>query len=188
MAHLRGLNCERLYGRDYGEGLDEYAAFAIRLMHAKEFPDRLIERVRERYAGPDAAERMRERANGFAAEAYGLGEEQLIFMVYSPFVGKGERLSDYLTQERPHLLPRLDEIHDFLAGGAGHEVADELCAASGLEPRQLRTIYGGVPLLGTPQGRGSILQAMLDGDPHKEVIMTRRSPSSPLEPELLSGR
>jgi hypothetical protein len=188
MAHLRGLKCERLYGREYGEGLDEYVAFATRLMRAKEFPDWLIERIRERYAGPDAAQRMRERANGFAAQAYGIGEEQLICMVYSPFAGKGERLTDYLTRERPQLLPRLDEIHDFLAGGAGDEVADELCAASGLEPRQLRTLYGGATLLGTPAGGGNILHAMLDGDPHKEVIMTRRTPDGPLEPELLSGR
>ncbi|MGC4813631.1 hypothetical protein ACLQ29_24140 [Micromonospora sp. DT228] len=188
MAHLRGLKCERLYGRDYGEGLDEYVAFATRLMHTKEFPDWLVDRVRQRYDGPDAAVRMRERANGFAAEAYGLGEEQLICMVYSPFAGKGERLGDYLTRERPHLLDRLDEIHDFLAGGPDSDVAAELSAASGLEPRQLRTLYGGATLLGVSEGRGNILQAMLDGDPHKEVIMTRRSPDGPLEPELLSGR
>jgi hypothetical protein len=188
MAHLRGLKCERLYGRDYGEGLGEYVAFATRLMDAKEFPDWLIERVRQRYAGPDAPTRMRERANGFAAEAYGLGEDQLICMVYSPFAGKGERLPDYLARERPHLLPHLDEIHDFLAGGTDPSIADELWAASGLEPRQLRTLYGSPTLLGAAGGRSNILLAMLDGDPHKEVIMTRRSPGGRLEPELLSGR
>lgn len=188
MAHLRGLKCERLYGRDYGEGLAEYVSFATRLMRAKEFPDWLIERVRQRYAGPDAPARMRQRANEFAAEAYGLGEKQLICMVYSPFAGKGERLSDYLARERPHLSGHLDEIHDFLAGGTGGGFVDELCAASGLEEHQLRTLYGSPTLLGGAEGRKNIVHAILDGDPHKETIMTRRSPDGPMEPELLSGR
>lgn len=188
MAHLRALKCERLYGQNYGDGLGEYVTFATGLMRGKEFPDWLIERVRERYAGPDAPALMRERANRFAAEAYGLGEEQLICMVYSPFAGEGERLSDYLSRERPHLLPRLGDIHDFLVGGIGDGVAEELCAGSGLEPHELRSLYRSPTLLGAGQGPRTILHAILDGDPHKETIMTRRSPGGPMEPELISGR
>nr|BFD80636.1 hypothetical protein StreXyl84_00370 [Streptomyces sp. Xyl84] len=188
MAHLRALKCERLYGRDYGDGLAEYVAFATKLMRAKEFPEWLIDRVHQRYAGPDASALMRERAGRFAAEAYGLSEEQLICMVHSPFSGKGERLSAYLSAERPHLLPRLADVHDFLAGGDGDGVADELCEISGLEPHELRGLYRSPTLLGTGEGPRNILHAILDGDPHKEMIMTRRSPGGPLEPELISGR
>jgi hypothetical protein len=191
MAHLRGLKCERLYGRDYGEGLDEYVSFATGLMRRKEFPGWLIEQVRRRYAGPGAAHRMRERANRFAAEAYGLTEDQLICMVHSPFAGKGERLTGYLSRERAHLLPRLDEIHDLLAGATGGgpaALAEELSAASGLELDRLQSLYRSPTMLPSGEGRKNILHAILDGDPHKEMITTRRSPGGPAESELISGR
>jgi len=190
MAHLRGLKCERVYGRDYGDGLGEYVTFATRLMSRKEFPDWLIAMMRERYAGPDAAERMREVANRFAAEAYDLTEEQLICMVHSPFAGKGERLEDYLARERPHLLPQLAEIHDLLGGtGPGDGPAAELTAASGLDLDRLRSLYASPTVaLALGEGRGTLLGAILDGDPHKETISTRHSPDGPVVTELLSGR
>lgn len=67
-------------------------------------------------------------------------------------------------------------------------MADELCAASGLQPHELRSLYRSPTLLGAGQGPRNILHAILDGDPHKETIMTRRSPGGPMEPELISGR
>jgi hypothetical protein len=190
MAHLRGLKCERVYDRGYGDGLDEYVAFATGLMRRKEFPDWLVAMVKQRYAGADAADRMREVANRFAAEAYDLTEEQLICMVHSPFAGKGERLEDYLSRERPHLLPRLGEIHDVLRGtGPGAGPVAELTAASGLDLNRLRSLYRSPTVaLALGGGKGTILGAILDGDPHKETISTRHSPDGPIVTELLSGR
>ncbi len=198
MAHLRGLKCERRYGRDYAEGLREYLTFAESLMRRKEFPDELIDRVRRRYAGADAVAHMRSLANRFAWDAYGLTEEQLVCMVYSPVTDKGERLELYLDREQPRLAGRVAEVHALLAGddepetGEARQLAAALRACSGLDLQRLRTLYRspavGTPGLSTLDGRKDLLSAVLAGDPHKQVIETRHAPDGPVVRELLSGR
>lgn len=192
MAHLRGLACERLYGRDYAEGLAEYLNFAERLMRRKEFPEQLIEMVRQRYTGPDAAERMRDLANRFAAEAYGLTEEQLICMVYAPFPGKGERLVRYLEREQPGLVGAVDRIRALLEAergdGGDPDLEAELSRFTGLELDRLRTLYRSPIIDLAAGGRSNLLSAILAGDPHKETIETRHSPDGPVVHELISGR
>jgi hypothetical protein len=194
MAHLRGLKCERLYGRSYGEGLDEYVEFGVSLMRSKEFPARLIETMRARYTGPDAATRMRAVANEFAGRAYGVTEEQLTCMVYAPLAGKGERLERYLDREQPQLAGRVREIHALLSGETGPTDATAgLVAAlerlSGLDLERLRTLYRSPTItLSVHSGSEGLVGAILAGDPHKAVIETRHTPHGPVVPELLSGR
>ena len=64
MAHLRGLKCERVYERSYGEGMREYVRFALGLMRTKDYPADLIDLMRARYEGPGAIDRMRQAAAG----------------------------------------------------------------------------------------------------------------------------
>lgn len=195
MAHLRGLKCERLYGRSYRDGLREYVDFACSLMRRKEFPDRLIDSMRDRYAGADAEVHMRARANRFAMDAYGLTEEQLICMVYSPLSSKGERIELYLEREQPELAPRVRDIHALLDGetepdeGDAGRLAAALAAVSGLELARLRLLYHSVTLSPSANdGRADLMSAILSGDPHKQVIETRHSPGGKVVRELLSGR
>ena len=195
MAHLRGLKCERLYGRSYGEGLEEYVRFAAWLMQQKEFPARLIETMRERYAGADAAERMRAMANGFAKDAFGLSEEQLVCMVYSPLAGHGERLHEYLEREHPSLAPQVHDAHALLgsqttpAGLAERRLAAGLERVSGLKLERLRTLYRSPTIsLAPDDGKANLVGAILAGDPHKQIIQTRRAPGGPVVREQLSGR
>ena len=192
MAHLRGLKCERLYGRGYDEGLAEYRQFAERLMRRKEFPQRLIDIIRRRYAGAGAAERMRGMANRFAMEAYGLTEEQLICMVYAPFADKGERLDLYLEREQPQLAGLAERIRAVLDAEQEAQPASDLSAAlrrfSGLEPARLRTLYRSPIIDLASDGRKNLVSAILSGDPHKDVIETRHDPDGPVVHELLSGR
>ena len=93
MAHLRGLKCERVYQRSYSEGMQEYVEFAVGLMRSKDFPDALIEQMRARYLGSDAMVRMRREADDYAARTFGLTEQQLVCMVYSPFTDQGAGLA-----------------------------------------------------------------------------------------------
>jgi hypothetical protein len=194
MAHLRGLKCERLHGRNYAEGLAEYTAFAQSLMRDKEFPDALIEMMRARYAGDHAAERMRARANAFAHEAYGLAEEQLVCLVHSPFTDGGARLGRYLRAERPDLTEHDRAIHALLAGSdpvatGTRDLVATLESLSGLDLRWLRILYRSegirLPLAGPG---GNLVAAIIDGDPHKAVIDTRHSPDGPIVREVISGR
>lgn len=197
MAHLRGLKCERVFQRSYEEGLAEYVAFALDLMAKKDFPLELIEHMRLRYDGPGAAARMRQTVGDYALETFGLTEEQLICMAYSPFAGQGARLADYLDREQPKLADRAVQIRALLAAdngagpdsGSDAELAARLVQISGLEPRQLRILYRSpVKLLGGEGGGLEVIDAVLAGDPHKAVIQTRHAPDGPDTIEQISGR
>ncbi len=205
MAHLRGLKCERVFRRSYEEGLDEYVRFALDLMRKKDFPPELIERMRQRYAGPDAAARMRAVVGDYAMETFGLTEEQLICMAWSPFAGQGAGLDDYLSREQPALAGRTDEIRALLAGGSegagspeaggraetddAAKLAAELARISGLEPRHLRVLYSSPVRRHGERDTGLVvIDAVLAGDPHKTLIRTKHAPDGPDTVEQISGR
>jgi hypothetical protein len=198
MAHLRALKCERVFRRSYAEGLAEYVEFALGLMRKKDFPSELIEQMRARYAGPDAPARMRRAANEYAMETFGLTEQQLICMTYSPFAEKGAGLEDFLACEHPELAGRADDIHALLGGQAdgmvpSQDLDEELAGAleriSGLELPRLRVLYGSpVRRLGGGRGGTEVIDAVLEGDPHKAVIHTRHAPDGPDTLEQISGR
>ncbi|WIM94524.1 hypothetical protein ACTOB_006551 [Actinoplanes oblitus] len=189
MAHLRGLKAERMFGRDYAEGLAEYAEFAVGLMRRKEFPDLLVDMMTERYHGDGAAARLRRRINEFAWESYRLREEQLVCMVYAPFAGCGAGLDRFVTREHPAFAGRLARLHEVLAGTGDGTAADRdfLTEVSGLPLDRLRLLYHG-PAPAAGDTGGSILAAVLDGDPHKAVITTRHASAGPQLTELISGR
>jgi hypothetical protein len=198
MAHLRGLKCERLYQRSYAEGMQEYVAFALELMRKKDIPEQLVAQMRGRYEGPEAIARMRRAAADYASTTFGLTEEQLVCMVYAPFTGKGAGLEQFVGREHPSLAGRLDELHALLADespstpgpgleraeaeatGGAEALAAELSRISGLELPQLRALYRSAG----PQ----VIDAVLDGDPHKAVIPTQHTTHGPQVFEQISGR
>jgi hypothetical protein len=191
MAHLRGLKCERVFRRSYDEGLTEYVKFALALMVKKDFPPELVEQMRQRYEGPDAASRMRRQVGRYAHETFGLTEEQLICMAYSPFAGKAAGLEQFLAREHPALSGRISQIRALLADDASDtpSLADELSRISGLELKQLRVLYrSSVKQLAGNGGGTEVIDAVLAGDPHKAVIRTRHAPAGPDTIEQISGR
>jgi hypothetical protein len=197
MAHLRGLKCERVYQRSYAEGISEYVDFALGLMGKKDFPAELIEQMRARYEGPGAVPRMRDAAESYAQETFGLTEEHLVCMVYSPFAEGGAGLGEFLRREHPALAGRATDIHTLLAGepgagGAGgpgdaQRLAGDLQRISGLELAQLRLLHGSS--VRRPRDGGTqVIDLVLEGDPHKAVIRTRHSQNGPDTLEQISGR
>jgi hypothetical protein len=196
MAHLRALKTEHSFGRPYAEGLDEYVEFAISLMHQKEFPPQLVEIVRERYEGTAAARRMRDAMDAYAEDAYGLTEEHLVAMVHAPFTEKAANLETYLRAEQPDLVDSAARIRTLLAEHLDDPADQELTELthrlerlSGLTLAQLRVLYASS--LRAPSAvpnDGELIDAILEGDPHKKIIYTRHDADGELVPELLSGR
>jgi hypothetical protein len=144
---------------------------------------------------------MRRAANEYAMETFGLTEEQLICMAYSPFAGKGAGLEEFLSREHPELASRAGDIHALLAGqtapspgmasepGDDPDLAGVLERISGLELPRLRVLYGSpVRRLGDGRGGTEVIDAVLEGDPHKAVIRTRHAPDGPDTLEQISGR
>jgi hypothetical protein len=199
MAHIRGLKCQHIYGRSYAEGIKEYVDFAISLMRDKRFPDFLIEKVRARYDTPEAIGRMRQVMDRYSWETFGVGEEQLLCMLYAPFGDKAAFLPRYLTEVHPELACRPAEIIELLAGQTQGTPADPGYAGlrqaleriSGLELRYLRQLYTS-PVRRTESGGASpgvdIIGAILEGDPHKAIIKSQHSPTGPVVEEQISGR
>jgi hypothetical protein len=158
-------------------------------MRSKDFPAALIERMRSRYHGPEAMSRMRHAANDYALATFGLTEEQLVCMVYSPFAEKGTGLLEFLEREHPALADRIDAVHLLLADETRDDPAPAaaLERMSGLELRQLRVLYRSS--VRGPDGAGTdVIDAVLAGDPHKAVIRTRRAKHGPDTLEQISGR
>lgn len=185
MAHLRGLKSERLFQRSYADGMTEYVQFALELMRRKDIPPDLIDQMAQRYQGPEAITRMRQAAQDYAWDTFGLGEDELVCMVYSPFTGKGAGLEQYLSREHPALAGRLADLHALLAGEIDEApLAAELARISGLELSQLRVLYSSP----RPGPGTEVIDAVLAGDPHKAVIATRHSPDGPQILEQISGR
>jgi hypothetical protein len=193
MAHLRALKCERVFDRSYAEGMSEYVEFAVGLMRKKDYPPELVDLIRGRYSGPGAVDRMRRAADRYALETFGLTEEQLVCMAYSPFADKGAGLERYLRREHPGLADRTEQVHALLAAesGGSRQLAGHLERVSGLELAQLRVLYRGTLRVLVP-GRGGagteVIDAVLAGDPHKSVIRTRHTKDGPETLEQISGR
>jgi hypothetical protein len=190
MAHLRGLKAERLFQRSYAEGIAEYVTFALDLMRRKDFPPELVETMRARYEGPDAVARMRQVANDYALDTYGMTEEQLVCMACAPFASAGAGLEQFLRREHPALADRAGDIHALLAGesGAGTDLVPELERISGLELVQLRVLYHRSARRPGESPQPSIIDTVLAGDPHKAVIQTQHSKDGPHTLEQISGR
>lgn len=190
MAHLRGLKCERVYGRSYAEGVAEYVEFAVDLMRRKDFPPELVASMRARYDGDDAVDLRRRAAAGYASATYGLTDEHLVCMVYSPFADRGAGLGEFLRREHPALGDRAEAVHALLAGteaGDGR-LAAELERISGLDLARLRVLYGRSRRRPDGGGGTGVIDAVLAGDPHKAVIRTRHRHDGPHTLELISGR
>lgn len=135
---------------------------------------------------------MRQGANHYAWDTFGLTEEQLICMAYSPFAGAGAGLADFLGREHPALVSCLDAIHAMLADPPGEpddglRLAGQLKRISGLGLSQLRLLYRS-PVPDTAGGGSGVIGAVLEGDPHKAVIRTRHTSDGPHTDEQISGR
>lgn len=195
MAHLRGLKCERLFGRSYREGIDEYVGFATGLMERKEYPPHLVELMRERYADDLGMHERRIAINNFALQAFDLSESMLVCMVISPFTQRGQHLAGFLQREHPFLEPHAQEIRSLLesqaapANARDDKLARCLQGISGLTLSQLRMLYASEFSCGTDRSAPkSILASVLERDPHKAIIETRHTAGGPMVHEILSGR
>jgi hypothetical protein len=195
MAHLRGLKAEHLYERTYAAGVTEYTHFAVGLMHKKDFPLHLIEVMQARYTTPATIQTMRTKLNAHAQATLDLSQEQLVCMLYSPFVERGQNLAPYLQKEQPALYEQIVAIHRLLSQPASQVetpeqlvLAQRLTAISHLDLKYLRTLYTLKFSHYAKNGDENPISTILRGDPHKATIQTTHSAHGPVVAEVLSGR
>ncbi|NWC92482.1 hypothetical protein HX855_03475 [Pseudomonas sp. IPO3778] len=134
MAHLRGLQAECLRELDYEEGAWGFTQQATLFMRRKQIPEHRIEKA----ASPEG----RALSASYAHEQFGLDENQLSCLMFSPFIRHGERLESFLRQCHPGMLVALPELHKALQGKPVAEMLVQWATdISGLPINLLQHLY-----------------------------------------------
>lgn len=134
MAHLRGLQAECLRELDYEEGVEELIEQARRHLRGRQISEELAAQV--------ASREERVLSSNYAQRYFGLDENQLICLLFSPFIHHGERLEGYLRQCHPGMLVALPELHKVLQGKPAAEMLQQWVAdTSGLPLSLLQHLY-----------------------------------------------
>jgi hypothetical protein len=143
LAHMAGLRAEALTLLDYRDGVEHYLNLAGPLLRQRKLPQALIRVALGGYATKAALVSHRKRANALLTARYGLHEQQLVCMLFAPFVNQGAGLSRYLRHCH-HSMPRaLPYIHSALRGETVPMPVEQwLTESSGLPLTRLRALYG----------------------------------------------
>lgn len=187
MAHLRGLRAQYVEDRSYEAGIAEYLEFAEKMMRKKEMPEYLIRLALGRY---DSAENILERRGAsarYAQNVFGLREDALVAMVFSPFTDEGLRLRQFLERCHPKVVGDVDVLHAVLRGertdGAAGAWLEEV---SGLSISRLRTLYRSARVDFT--SGATLMSRVRAGDPHKGRVLTIDPETGAPALETISGR
>jgi hypothetical protein len=187
MAHMRGLKAQFVQNRSYAEGIAEYLELARSMMRRKNMPRRLIEQAMAAYDEPEKIEERRALAAGYAQEAFGLNETQLVCMLFAPFVDNGKQLEHFLRSCHPGMLVALSELHKAMSGQpAPEQVIQWLLEVSGLTLKGLENLYA-KPLVNFNDER-SLIARVRASDPDKLHVMTVDPETGEPRSELMSGR
>lgn len=187
MAHFRGLKTQYVRGRRYQDGIREYLELADGLMRKKEIPEWLIERAMSAYSTDDKIDERRALASGYARDAFGLDEEQLVCMQFAPFVDAGRELSAFVATCHPARLSAVPGMHDVLSAKAEDaELAAWLERVSGLTLTALQSLYRNSRV--NFESEDSLISHVRAGDPHKRRIVTIHAETGEPVSELVSGR
>ncbi|MGE0755277.1 MAG: PqqD family protein [Alphaproteobacteria bacterium] len=200
MAHLHGLAAQHLFHARYEDGVQEYVAYGIRMMGKKDFPEELVELMRERYQDDAAIQDMRGKVERYAWETYRLTPEQMTAMVYASFAGNGTNLHVFLEREHPDLLSNETAIRQLLSGnttaehGEAAALAGQLERMSGLTLEQLQRNYKSTLVrnpLSEAQEADTLKEKLLVmgiGDPLQETIVSRINLQGKPKERIISGR
>lgn len=191
MAHLRGLRTQYAYKRSYREGVEQYADFAIALMKKKHFPDHLVAIMQQRYSTEEGIAATRAMSEDYALTTFGLTTENLVCLIYSPFVGGCQNLKEYLQAEQPDLADRAAELTAMLKGDAIGDLAlaVRLEQISGLGLIDLRQICASP--VWSPRDRGDgtrLLPIITTSDPNQKLIEVPNGSGDKAVPDRVSGR
>ncbi|SEM09778.1 hypothetical protein [Streptacidiphilus jiangxiensis] len=187
MAHLRGLRAQYVEDRTYEAGVREYLELAETMMRKKEMPDRLIQLALSRYDSPAKIVERRAVSADYAENVFGLREESLVAMVFSPFTGEGERLARFVERCHPKHGDDVAALHRVLRGEEdGDGVGSWLESMSGLTLAQLRTLYRSS--LVDFGSNATMMARVRAGDPHKAQVRTVDVRTGGPALELISGR
>lgn len=134
MAHLYGLQAETLLGLDYQQGATDFICRAAAFMRRQQIPALL-----QAQAGTPEGRML---AATYAREYFNLEENQLVCMLFSPFVQQGQRLESFLRGCHPGMLVALPDLHKALDGRTCSDLIQQwIVDTSGLPLELLQHLY-----------------------------------------------
>jgi hypothetical protein len=142
LAHLRGLRAQWLQGQSYRRGVQDFLRLGVPLMRRKGTPEKLVRQTLASWHGQAALDQRRADAIDLRGLTIGVGEAQLVCLLFSPFVEHGTGLRAYLQQCHPPMLPQLAALHGALQGlPSTPAVRRWLKDTSGLSAVALQRLY-----------------------------------------------
>ena len=160
LAHLHGLRAQYHESRGYREGAQAF-----------------FRQLEPRQMAWPQGQALRDDAQVRLYDAYGVGEDQLVCLLFSPFEGAGRNLEAFVQRCHPDMRVALPYLHQALQGRPCPEpVRQWLIDTSGLDLAHLRSIYTGrsVPLL------RRLCLMLGQRDRWLRVVPGHRSPVTPL--------
>ncbi|MFJ5297998.1 hypothetical protein ACIQAL_15875 [Pseudomonas sp. NPDC088368] len=187
MAHMRGLMAQFVQGREYAEGIAEYLVLGAEMMRRKRMPKRLIQQALAAYDEPEKVDLRRNLADGYAQEAFGLNEAQLVCLLFAPFVDEGAQLEVFLRACHPGMLVAQADLHRALSGQpAPDQVVQWLVDVSGLSLQGLQNLYARSRV--DFGDKHSIIARVRASDPDKAWVTTVDPGTGEPAVERVSGR
>jgi hypothetical protein len=187
MAHLRGLRAEHLEQRTYADGVAQYLQLARQLMARKGMPEHLVDLMLSAYDDPHKLQERRTLAQQHAQANYRVSEQQLVCLLFAPFVDAGKGLASWLVRCHPARADTLTALHQVLQGSRGD---DPLCAwltaVSGLPIQALRRLYGQHASNGP--GPQSLIARLRATDPDGARVQLVDGKTGELKTERMCGR
>ncbi|MCD4531268.1 hypothetical protein LQ366_19405 [Pseudomonas sp. C3-2018] len=165
-AHLHGLQACYLHGRSYEAGYGDYAQRAVMLMHRKQMPIYACEQAQAMFGSPSSVPQRRAQAAIEAQKSLGLGETQLVCMLFAPFVQKGAGLEHFLRCCHPGMLIGMPDLHRAMQGMVvADQVTQWMVDVSGLPLDIISKLYQTsiAQLEKTDASPANELQQILDG-------------------------
>ncbi|KAF1027150.1 MAG: hypothetical protein GAK37_02502 [Pseudomonas sp.] len=148
MAHLYGLQAQNLRALDYQEGVEGFILQAASYLRRRRFPEHLLEEA--------GTQEGRILSAAYAQESFGLDENQLTCLLFSPFIHHGARLESYLRQCHPGMLVVLPDLHKALQGSPCTDMLEQwVTNISGLPMNLLQHLYRKRPTVTDPDTGGS---------------------------------
>lgn len=187
MAHLRGLCAEQVQRRSYADGVAEYLAAARQLMLRKGSPEHLVELMLSAYDDPHKLQERRALAQEHARAGYQVDEDQLVCLLYAPFVDSGRQLPSYLQHCHPQRVDSLALLHQVLQGTRNDEgLARWLTEVSGLPMPALRRLYGQRGAYGP--GPQTLIARLRASDPDGARVPTLDPATGTISMQRVCGR
>ncbi|PTT33552.1 hypothetical protein [Pseudomonas sp. HMWF021] len=146
-AHLHGIQASVKEGSNYALGVREHLQSCLAQMRSKQLPESTWEPLVVVLGKPDGADELRLQGGAWLQRTFGLNEEQIICLLFAPFVDKGAGLEQFLRTCHPGMLVALPDLHRAMQGlHAPEQVLKWMTDVSGLSIDLIGRLYSMEPV------------------------------------------